>query len=215
VRLERQRTCAFLVGVAANGGDVIALGFTPSLLNSPSRSVKDRCSVNRKADTTGRGTALAFLAIVITFGGLAWNLEVVGGWALPLVDLGLLALLLLVTLALQRVLLGGRHWGLLRWWAVGGVLLLALDAAVAPAVPDDPLTIFGSLLARVVACAIPFRRDCRSESMAGADSQRSRDRSCWVEAVSSGGSAADWYVCRVCRGFSLVRAQRERGQKCR
>jgi hypothetical protein len=39
---------------------------------------------------------------------------------------------------------------------VGGVLLLALDAAVAPAVPDDPVTIFGSLLARVVACGILF-----------------------------------------------------------
>jgi hypothetical protein len=103
--------------------------------------------VNSKAEMTSQGTALAFLAIVITFGGLAWDLEVVGGWALPLVDFGLLALLLLVTLALQRVLLGGSRWGLLRWWAVGGVLLLALDAAVAPAVPDDPVTIFGSLLA--------------------------------------------------------------------
>lgn len=112
--------------------------------------------MNSKAETTGRGTALAFLAIVIIFGGLAWNLEVVGGWALPLVDFGLLLLLLLPTLALQRSLLGGRHWGLLRWWAVGGVLMLALDATVALAVPDDPLTIFGSLLARVGACAILF-----------------------------------------------------------
>jgi hypothetical protein len=110
--------------------------------------------VNSKAETTGQGTALAFLAIAITFGGLAWDLEVVGGWALPLADLGLLALLLLVTLALQRVLLGDRHWDLLRWWAVGGALLLALDVAVAPAVPDDPVTIFGSLLGRVVACGI-------------------------------------------------------------
>ena len=112
--------------------------------------------MNSKAETTGQGTALAFLAIVITFGGLAWDLEVVGGWVLPLVDLGLLVLLLLVTLALQRVLLGGRHWDLLRWGAVGGVLLLALDAAVAQAVPDDPVTIFCSLLARVVACGILF-----------------------------------------------------------
>ena len=51
--------------------------------------------MNSKAETTDQGTALAFLAIVITFGGLAWDLEVVWGWALPLVDLGLLVLLLL------------------------------------------------------------------------------------------------------------------------
>ncbi len=112
--------------------------------------------MNGKTETTGQATTLALLAIVITFGGLAWNLEVVAGWALVLVDLGLLVALVLPTLALQRVLLGGRNWDVLRWWAVGAVLLLALDAAVAPAVPDDPLTIFGTLLARAVACGILF-----------------------------------------------------------
>jgi hypothetical protein len=112
--------------------------------------------VNGKAETAGQGTALAFLVIVITFGGLAWSLEIVGGWALLLVDLGLLVVLLPLTLALQRVLLGGPNWAVMRWWAVGALLTLAGDAAVAPAVPDDPLTIFGTLLARVVAYAILF-----------------------------------------------------------
>jgi hypothetical protein len=59
-------------------------------------------------------------------------------------------LLLVPTLRLQRLLLGGRDWGLLRWWAVGAGLLLALDAATAPAVPEGAVPIFGSLLAYVV-----------------------------------------------------------------
>ena len=44
----------------------------------------------------------------------------------------------------------------MRWWAVGAGLLLALDVATAPAVPETPVPIFAGLLAYVVSFAILF-----------------------------------------------------------
>jgi hypothetical protein len=115
--------------------------------------------LNREDEATERGTGLALLAIVIIFGALAWGGEFapgVSGWVFLVVDLFLLALLLVPTLRLQRLLLGDRDWGLLRWWAVGAGLLLALDVSVAVAIPQGAGPIFGNLAGYVVSYAILF-----------------------------------------------------------
>jgi hypothetical protein len=115
--------------------------------------------LNSGDDTTRRGTGLALLAIVIIFGALAWGADFapnVSLWVFLVVDFFLLALLLVPTLRLQQLLLGGRDWGLLRWWGVGAGLLLALDVSVAVAIPQGAGPIFGNLLAYVVSYAILF-----------------------------------------------------------
>jgi hypothetical protein len=115
--------------------------------------------VNREGEATERGTGLALLAIVIIFGPLAWGADFapnVSLWVFLVVDFFLLALLLVPTLRLQQLLLGGRDWGLLRWWGVGAGLLLALDVWVAVAIPQGAGPIFGNLAAYVVSYAILF-----------------------------------------------------------
>jgi hypothetical protein len=100
----------------------------------------------------GRVTGLTLLAIVIIFGPLAWSDEFTpAGWALLLVDFWLLALLLIPAVLLQRILLGGPDWDLLRWWIAGAVLMLALDAAVGSWLSRVPWLIFVVWLAYVVA----------------------------------------------------------------
>jgi hypothetical protein len=115
--------------------------------------------VNSRDEAIDRGAGLALLAIIIIFGGMAWAEDIApgaSGWVLLGVDVLLLALLLILTLRLQRLLLGGRDWRLLRWWAAGAGLLLVLDVATAPAVSETPVAIFGGLLAYVVSYAILF-----------------------------------------------------------
>jgi hypothetical protein len=113
--------------------------------------------MNTRVEAMGRVTGLTLLAIVIIFGPLAWSDEFTpAGWALLLVDFWLLALLLIPAVLLQRILLGGPDWDLLRWWIAGAVLMLALDAAVGSWLSRVPWLIFVVWLAYVVALAILF-----------------------------------------------------------
>jgi hypothetical protein len=74
-----------------------------------------------------------------------------------LVDCLLLALLLIITLLLQRILLGTRDWGLLRWWALGAALVLLIVMAASWVLPlDNDWVVYGTFLAALVAVAIVF-----------------------------------------------------------
>jgi hypothetical protein len=73
-----------------------------------------------------------------------------------LVDCLLLVLLLIPTLLLQRILLGTRDWGLLRWWALGAALILVIVATANWVLPDNDWVLYGTYLAGLVAAAIVF-----------------------------------------------------------
>jgi hypothetical protein len=104
-----------------------------------------------------RGAILALLAIVIIFLPLAWNHNWLYGWLALAVDCSLLALLLILTLMLQRILLGGWDWVLLRWWGLGAALILAIVAAASWALPlDNDWVLFCTYLAGATSLAIVF-----------------------------------------------------------
>jgi hypothetical protein len=111
--------------------------------------------MNDTDERTDRGAGLALLAIVIIFLPLSWNHNWLSGWVQLLVDCLLLALLLIPTLLLQRILLGTRDWSLLRWWALGAALILLIVTAASWAVPlDNDWVLYGTFLAALVGAAI-------------------------------------------------------------
>jgi hypothetical protein len=113
--------------------------------------------MNDTDERTDRGAGLALLAIVIIFLPLSWNHNWLSGWVQLLVDCLLLALLLIPTLLLQRILLGTRDWSLLRWWALGAALILLIVTAASWAVPlDNDWVLYGTFLAALVGAAILF-----------------------------------------------------------
>jgi hypothetical protein len=120
-------------------------------------AAKDQRTMNGTDERTDRGAGLALLAIVIIFLPLAWNHNWLSGWVQLLVDCLLLALLLIPTLLLQRILLGTRDWGLLRWWAFGAVSGLVIVTAASWALPlDNDWVLYGTYLAALVSLAIVF-----------------------------------------------------------
>lgn len=101
--------------------------------------------MNGTDERTDRSAGLALLAIVIIFLPLAWNHNWLSGWVQLLVDCLLLALLLIPTLLLQRILLGTRDWGLLRWWALGAGLILVIVVAASWVLPlDNDWVLYGT-----------------------------------------------------------------------
>jgi hypothetical protein len=112
--------------------------------------------MNGTDEATDRGAGLALLAIIIIFLPLSWNHNWLSGWVQLLVDCLLLVLLLIPTLLLQRILLGTRDWGLLRWWALGAALILVIVAAASWVLPDNDWVLYGTFLVGLVAAAIVF-----------------------------------------------------------
>jgi hypothetical protein len=120
-------------------------------------AAKDQRTMNGTGERTDRAGGLALLAIVIIFLPLAWNHNWLWGWVQLSVDCLLLALLLIPTLLLQRILLGTRDWGLLRWWALGAALILVIVVAANWVLPqDNDWVLYGTFLAGLVSLAIVF-----------------------------------------------------------
>jgi hypothetical protein len=120
-------------------------------------AAKDQRTMNGTDEKTDRGAGLALLAIVIIFLPLSWNHNWLTGWVQLFVDCLLLALLLIPTLLLQRILLGTRDWSLLRWWALGAALILLIVIAANWILPENnDWVLYGTYLAGLVAAAIVF-----------------------------------------------------------